>query len=216
MASSSPCFRFILLSNSILRLSKATPAAALVGQVRTGSSGPWLCTLVVHPGLRPRFTFWRGIAVHTDHPLRASLPFAVHGPRSTIHTHMPMIRLQTTAPNARPASRLMHHGPASRRPSVAYDSGPDLPPRISTTSPPSFPSLSSVHSQTSSSHSPRPLDFVWRGLVDIPDHLISFSFSFPSHLHQRSRSPPCLLTELPLSNTHTLICNLLCRVSRHA
>ncbi len=96
------------------------------------------------------------------------LPFL--DPHPHAHDASPALRSQCPLRESADASWAR-----TRRPSVAYDSGRRLPPRISITSPPSLSSLSSAHPQTSSSHSPpAPLDLFGEA------RSTSLTSSFPS------------------------------------
>jgi hypothetical protein len=143
-------------------------------------------------------------------PVHGSVHGPVHDP-PTPPTRHAMIPSQTAASSARTASRLMHHGSAPRRPSVAYDSGRRLPPRIRTTSPP--PSRRSCLSilRHPTSQSPTFLDLsreVWS---------ISRTTSFPSPSSLCPLTPTEPVSPLPPHGalSRTLICNLLCVSSRH-
>ena len=177
MASLAPCFRFIFLSNRGGRFFEATPAAALVGRVRT--AGTWgLVDFLLDPS-------------HPSHPLLCTPPpmpctlvpgAASLQSRSTAHGIAERDdRAQCPSRESAGASGL-----APRRPSVAYDSGHGLPPRISITSLPS-PRRSRLSIPRHRLLIPQTIAFVWRGLVDIPDHLVSLSH-YP-HLHTWSRPP---------------------------
>ena len=90
---------------------------------------------------------------------------------------------------------------------VVYDSGRGLPPRISITSLPS-PRRSRLSILRRRLLIPQTIGFVWRGVVDIPDHLVSLS-------HYLTYTPGAGLLPTSSQSSHlhtTLICNLLFRV----
>ena len=182
----SSVFQVYIFIESQRRFSEATPAAALVGRVRT--AGTWgLVDFLLDPS-------------HPSHPLLCTPPpmpctlvpgAASLQSRSTAHGIAERDdRAQCPSRESAGASGL-----APRRPSVAYDSGHGLPPRISITSLPS-PRRSRLSIPRHRLLIPQTIAFVWRGLVDT--QTTSFLCLIP-HLHPEPASFP-LLTELP--HTH--------------